>query len=174
MTYSTYKETAKKLNEIRTKYTSAGDMIFRCAVYTLFEEGSRNIKKLLADTERIHKYQRNIGIPAQDEQLTEAILCCAEEMKDIHTLNLVLYMAYEGIFFPVPHEIYRQEAPIPYKRLREITDDLLSGIAEDYGCISDSDHLQRLKTDGLTEAEIRYFGYEYLLDLEEEIEDDEG
>lgn len=174
MTYSTYKETAKKLNEIRTKYTSAGDMIFRCAVYTLFEEGSRNIKKLLADTERIHKYQRNIGSPAQNEQLTEAILCCVEEMKDIHAMNLVLYVVYEGIFFPVPHETHGQEAPIPYKRLREITGDLLSGIAEDYNNISGSDHLQRLKNDGLTEAEIRYFGYEYLLDLEEEIEDDQG
>jgi hypothetical protein len=66
------------------------------------------------------------------------------------------------------------ESPIPYKRLLSIVNNLLSGIAEDYVCISGSDHLQRLKTDGLTEAEIRYFGYEYLLDLEEEIEVDEG
>ena len=174
MTYSTYKETAKKLNEIRTKYTSAGDMIFRCAVYTLFEEGSRNIKKLLADTERIHKYQRNIGIPAQNEQFTEAILCCAEEMKDLHPVNLTLYMAYEGVFFLAPHDVYDDKAPIPYKRLLSIVNHLLSGIAEDYVCISGSDHLQRLKNDGLTEDEIRYFGYEYLLDLKEEIEDDQG
>lgn len=174
MTYGTYKETAKKLNEIRTKYTSAGDMIFRCAVYTLFEEGSRNIKKLLADTERIHKYQRNIGIPAQNEQFTEAILCCAEEMKDLHPVNLTLYMAYEGVVFLAPPDVYDDKAPIPYKRLRSIVNNLLSGIAEDYNNISGSDHLQRLRNDGLTEAEIRYFGYEYLLDLEEDIEDDEG
>lgn len=174
MTYSTYQETAKRLNEIRTKYTSAGDMIFRSAVYTLFEEGSRNVKKLLADTERIHKYQENIGIPVENAAFIEAVLCCAEEMKDLHPSNLTLYMAYEGIFFPALGETCRQEAPIPYKRLRKITDNLLSGIAEDYNNISGSDHLQRLKNDGLTEDEIRYFGYEYLLDLEEEIEDDQS
>ena len=169
-----YKEASKKLDEIRTKYTSAGDMVFRSAVYTLFEEGSRNVTKLLADTERIHKYQKSIGIPAENASFTEAILCCAEEMKDIYPANLILYMVYEGVFFLTPPELAGGEAPIPYKRLRNIIDNLLSGIAEDYVCISGSDHLQRLKNDGLTEAEIRYFGYEYLLDLEEEAKNDEG
>ena len=169
-----YAEAAKFLTVLREKYTSAGDMVFRAAVSALFRDGARNVKQTAKNTRDLYNHLDKTGVRPKDADLTLGILDCAAEMEDVPYDSLMIYMVTENLAFIPRAAEQRKDAPIPYNRLRKIIDNLLSGIAEDYSNVSGSDHLQRLKNDGLTEAEIKYFGYEYLLDLEEEIEDDEG
>ena len=174
MTYSTYQEAAEFLTKLREKYTSAGDMVFRTAVLSLFRDGARNAKQTAKNARDLYNHLDKNGCRPSDADLTLGILDCAAEMENVPYDSLMVYMVTENLAFIPFTSGQRKDTPLPYKRLRKITDNLLSGIAEDYNNISGSDHLQRLKNDGLTEAEIRYFGYEYLLDLEEETENDEG
>lgn len=170
----TYKESYDLLTNARQRYSSAGDVIFRSAVDTLLYIGSENISVKIHSIEKTNAWLERIGRKQMSGSIEMAILHCAEEIKCVPARHLISWLYTKDVVFLGEEDLRYSESPIPYNRLRKIIDNLLSGIAEDYVCISGSDHLQRLKNDGLTEAEIRYFGYEYLLDLEEEIEDDEG
>lgn len=170
----TYKESYDLLTNVRQRYSSAGDVIFRSAVDTLLYIGSENISAKIHSIEKTNAWLERIGRKQMSGSIEMAVLHCAAEIKCVPARHLISWLYTKDVVFLGEEDLRYSESPIPYNRLRKIIDNLLSGIAEDYSNVSGSDHLQRLKNDGLTEAEVRYFGYEYLLDLEEGIEDDKG
>lgn len=83
---SNYTESKKELDTIRSKYSSAGDIIFRSAIDTLIDIGKVNCCNELT-------YDGILS--GVDNELDRTVLKCAHDLADINTTDLLVYVQKE-------------------------------------------------------------------------------
>lgn len=146
---SNYIESKKKLDAIRNKYSSAGDVIFRAAIDMLIDLGKVNCggglfcEGMLSDV---------------DNELDRTILKCAHELADINTTDLLVYVQKELYLSNYGGMSYQTMA----RRLRDCVDWIAEGVES-------SDAISDLTIGiGFSERELKELGYEYLFDTYDE------
>lgn len=159
-----YAETKKKLDDIRNRpqYASCYEMIFRTAITSLFDAGFDNFR----GDEYLHECESEIN--ARYDRYKEmnqpifftrefelAILHCAWEIAQVDTSSVIMYLQRE---FPWNLE----ECP-NYQRIIRTVQDCIT-LIDEMGSCEDAELLFNLQENvGLTDAEIKFYGYEYLL-----------
>lgn len=146
---SNYTESKKKLDAIRSKYSSAGDIIFRSAIDTLIDIGKVNCCNELT-------YDGILS--GVDNEIDRTVLKCAHELADINTTDLLVY---------VQKELYlSNDGGMSYQTMARKLSDCIEWIIGDADC---SDAVKDLKYGvGFSENELRSFGYDYLFDVIDE------
>lgn len=146
---SNYIESKKKLDAIRSEYSSAGDVIFRAAIDMLIDLGKVNCcgelsyDGLLSDV---------------DNELDRTVLKCAHEIADINTTDLLIYIQKELYF--------DNEGGMSYQTMTRRLRDCVDWIAEG---VESSDAISDLTIGiGFSECELKELGYEYLFDAYDE------
>ena len=146
---SNYTESKKELDTIRSKYSSAGDIIFRSAIDTLIDIGKVNCCNELT-------YDGILS--GVDNELDRTVLKCAHDLADINTTDLLVY---------VQKELYlSNDGGMSYQTMARRLSDCIEWIIRDADC---SDAVKDLKYGvGFSENELRSFGYDYLFDVIDE------
>lgn len=146
---SNYTESKKKLDAIRSKYSSAGDIIFRSAIDTLIDIGKVNCCNELT-------YDGILS--GVDNELDRTVLKCAHDLADINTTDLLVY---------VQKELYlSNDGGMSYQTMARRLSDCIEWIIGDADC---SDAVKDLKYGvGFSENELRSLGYDYLFDVIDE------
>lgn len=146
---SNYTESKKKLDTIRSKYSSAGDIIFRSAIDTLIDIGKVNCCNELT-------YDGILS--GVDNEIDRTVLKCAHELADINTTDLLVY---------VQKELYlSNDGGMSYQTMARKLSDCIEWIIGDADC---SDAVKDLKYGvGFSENELRSLGYDYLFDVIDE------
>ena len=168
-----YTETKKKLDEIRSKYNCAGDIIFRTAIQYIVECGqklfndedwfSSNIKEI---DERHDKAEANGKWLFMTRDFEKAIFNCAKDLAQIGPYDFLTYIQREvwigGANFGEPD----------YKRALQIIRNCLYYVGDCHGAYREDvyETLQKFREMELTDEEIEYFGWSYLFDVEDEEE----
>ena len=168
---SNYKESKEKLNKIREKYSCKGDFIFRTAIQMVIENGQNSFKDENWFEDQIdfiddrHDTAESIGkILLMTREFEKTSMECARELANINTYDLLIY---------IQREVWLGGGEIgepDYQRSVQIIRNCLCYTADNYGaypCESDIT-LNDFREMELTDEEIEYFGWGYLLDLEEE------
>lgn len=166
-----YTESKKQLDAIRQKYGCKGEVIFRTAIQSVVEYG----QYMFNDGEFIVGQLRQIDdrhdtAEAQGKWLfmtrdfEKAIINCAKELANINTYDLLIYIQRE--VWLGGDEVGEPD----YQRAIEIIRNCLCYTADNFGAYScESDvALEDFRNIGLTDEEIKYFGWSYLFDVEEE------
>ena len=174
---SNYIETKKQLDEIRSNYTCNGDIIFTSAMQAVIEHGQMVFKddevfnKWIADVDERHDKANAEGKWLfMTRDFEKAILECAKDIAEVNTYDLMVYIQKEmylsnGLINGEPH----------YQRAIEIIKGCLDYIELDIDCNDELTYKKECFLDtfddiGLTDSEIEYFGYGYLIDNDEEEE----
>lgn len=146
---SNYIESKKKLDAIRSKYSSTGDIIFRSAIDTLIDIGKVNCCNELT-------YDGILS--GVDNELDRTVLKCAHDLADINTTDLLVY---------VQKELYlSNDGGMSYQTMARKLSDCIEWIIGDADC---SDAVKDLKYGvGFSENELRSLGYDYLFDVIDE------
>ena len=146
---SNYTESKKELDTIRSKYSSAGDIIFRSAIDTLIDIGKVNCCNELT-------YDGILS--GVDNELDRTVLKCAHDLADINTTDLLVY---------VQKELYlSNDGGMSYQTMARRLSDCIEWIIGDADC---SDAVKDLKYGvGFSENELRSLGYDYLFDVIDE------
>lgn len=146
---SNYTESKKKLDTIRSKYSSAGDIIFRSAIDTLIDIGKVNCCNELT-------YDGILS--GVDNEIDRTVLKCAHELAYINTTDLLIY---------VQKELYlSNDGGMSYQTMARKLSDCIEWIIGDADC---SDAVKDLKYGvGFSENELRSLGYDYLFDVIDE------
>lgn len=168
---SNYKESKEKLNKIREKYSCKGDIIFRTAIQNVIDYGKSTLldkvwyKWTMDDIDAAHDHAEAEGKWLfMTRDFEKAIVDCSVELCDIDTYDLLIY---------IQREVWLGGGEIgepDYQRALQIIRNCLCYTADNYGaypCESDIT-LNDFREMELTDEEIKYFGWGYLLDMEEE------
>lgn len=168
---SNYVESKKKLDEIRSKYMCAGDIIFRTAIQMVVEHGQNVFKdeawfedQMNAVDDR-HDAAEAVGkILFMTRDFEKAICECAKDLAHIEVYDLLTYIK-EEVFFG-SGEIGKPD----YQRALQIIRNCLYYVGDCYGAYRENvyETLQKFREMNLTDDEIEYFGWSYLFDVEEE------
>lgn len=169
---SNYIESKKQLDEIRSEYFCKGDIIFTTAIQYTIEVGQKTINseawfdKIIDEIDNRHDDAEVNGKHLfMTREFEKALIECARRIAKINTHDLMVY---------IQREMYLNNGLMDgepdYQRALQIIRNCLCYTADNYGaypCESDIT-LNDFREMGLTDEEIEYFGWGYLLDLEEE------
>ena len=169
-----YKNSKEKLNKIRQEYTCKGDIIFTTAMQMVVEHGAENFnddewfnKVVDGIDERHNKAEAEGKILWITRDFEKAIVNCARAASEVSPYNLMVYIQREmylsnGLMDGEPN----------YDRAIEIIRNCLCYAADRYGTYpeEESETLYKFREMDLTDEEIDYFGWGYLLKCEEEEE----
>lgn len=146
---SNYTESKKRIDSIRSEYSSAGDIIFRAAIEMLVDTG----KDYLSDQS---SYESMMSFA--NDGTDRIILKCAHELADINTIDLLVY---------VQKELYlSDDGGMSYQKMARKLSDCIEWIIGDADC---SDVVKDLKYGvGFSENELRSLGYDCLFDMIDE------
>ena len=172
---SNYNESKKKLDAIKRKYCCKGDIILRTAIQSVVEFGQNTIladnwyASELTDIHTRHDLAEKEGkwlFMTRDFEI--AILECMKELAEVNSYDLLTY---------IQREVWLGGGPIgepDYQRAIEIIRNCLCYAGDSYGAYqhSPSETLHDFREMDLTDEEIAYFGWEYLLDVEYEEEEE--
>lgn len=160
----------EQINSIRSKYNCAGDLIFNTALQIIIELGQCTVlDPAWYDTEMKDIDARHDAAEKENKTLImtrdfeKAILECAKELAEIKPIDLIMYIQRETW---LGSEVGKPD----YHRAMQIIRNCLCYMADNYGaypCESDIT-LNDFRAIDLTDEEIEYFGWGYLLDIEEE------
>lgn len=168
-----YTETKKQLDAIRSKYSCAGDIIFRTAIQYIVEHGQYNFRNeawfndCIVHVDKRHDLADSQGkILFMTRDFEKALLECARELADINAYDLLTY---------IQQEVWLNGSEVgkpDYKRAMQIIRNCLCYTSDCYGAYTEDCHetLEKFRQIDLTDDEIVYFGWEYLLDVEDEEE----
>ena len=168
-----YMENKQKLDEIRAKYMSAGDILFKTAIQYVVEQGQAMLsdkawqEHYMFDIDRRHDEAEKEGkILFCTRRFEKAIFECAFELAEVNAYDLLIY---------IQKEIYLGSSEIgepDYKRAMQIVRDCLCYMADCYGSyrMDEEEALGKFRNVGLKDEEIEYFGWGELLYYEEEEE----
>lgn len=166
-----YVESKKKLDKIRQRYCCKGDIIFRTAIQYIVEHGQYNfrnekwfnscIEQVDSKHDRADKDGKILWIGRDFEK---ALLECAREVAQIEPYDLLIY---------IQHEVWLGGGEMgqpDYQRALEIIRNCLCYAGDCYGVynMGDGERLEIFRAMDLTDDEIAYFGWEHLLDIENE------
>lgn len=146
---SNYTESKKRIDNIRSEYSSAGDIIFRAAIEMLVDTG----KDYISDQS---SYESMMSFA--NDGIDRILLKCAHELADINTTDLLIY---------VQKELYlSNDGGMSYQTMARKLSDCIEWIIGDADC---SDAVKDLKYGvGFSENELRSLGYDYLFDVIDE------
>lgn len=161
-----YIENKKTLTKIRAKYGCAGEVLFRSALQYVIECGMQffndeeNLKNQLKEIDERHdKAEAEDKVLFVTRDFEKAIIECAAEISKIDPYDLMIYLQREiwlgGVGCEEPS----------YPRALELVEDCMGEIKNNH--LSALDCLDTFRIIGFEDDEISYFGYEYLLELEE-------
>ena len=169
-----YVESKKKLNEIRQEYGCKGDIIFRTAIQYVVEFGTCSLqdqdwyKWMMDDIDANHDRAEAKGeILWCTREFEKAIINCAVSLSKVNTYDFLTYIQREVC-------LGGGEVGEPdYQRAMEIVRNCLCYMHDAYGAYGSEceDTLCKFREIDMTDDEIVYFGWEYLLDVEDEEED---
>lgn len=166
-----YAESKKKLDKIRRSYCCKGDVIFRTAIQYIVEHGQYNFRNekwfnsCIENVDKKHDRANKDGkILWVGRDFEKALLKCARELAQIEVYDLLVY---------IQHEVWLGGGEMgqpDYPRALEIIRNCLCNIGDImYGWrTTDLERLGKFKEVGLSDEEIAYFGWEHLLDAEDE------
>jgi hypothetical protein len=168
---SNYTESKKKLDTIRRKYNCKGDIIFKTAIQNVIDYGKFTIldpswyQCMLNDVNTNHDLAEKEGkILFMTRNFEIAILECMKELAEISAYDLMIY---------IQRELYLGGGEVgepDYQRAMEIIRNCLCYMADCYGSYSldKEETLNKFLQIDLSDEEIIYFGWEELLEEEEE------
>ena len=168
-----YTEHKKILDGIRQKYGCKGDIIFRTAIQYIVEHGQYNFRNEKWFNSCIKQVDERHDLADKDGKILcitrdfeKALLECAREVAQIEPYDLLMYIQME--VWLGNGEVGQPD----YQRALQIIRNCLCYAADCYGVYntSDEERLEKFKEMDLTDEEIAYFGWEHLLDVEEEDE----
>lgn len=161
-----YIESKKELIKIRAKYGCAGEVLFRSALQYVIECGMQffndeeNLKNQLKEIDERHdKAEAENKILFVTRDFEKAIIECAAEISKIDPYDLMIHIQRDiwlgGVGCEEPS----------YPRAIELVEDCMYAIKSK--TTSSLDCLDTFREIGFDDDEISYFGYDYLLELEE-------
>lgn len=167
---SNYAESKKALDQICSKYGCKGGIIFRTAIQMLVDAGKYTILdpawyqcEMDNIDARHDKAEAEGKFLFMTRDFEKAIYECAKDLCEIDTYDILRYIQKE---IWLGGEVGEPD----YQRAMQIIRDCLYYTADNFGaypCESDVT-LNDFRGIGLTDEEIEYFGWSYLLDVEEE------
>lgn len=169
-----YAESKKKLDEIRSKYSCAGDLIFRTAIQNVIDYGKCTLldpgwyECTMKDIDTNHDHaEANGKILWCTREFEKAIVDCSVALCDVAAYHLLTY---------IQREVWLGGGEVgepDYQRAVEIIRNCLCYSADCYGAYSldCKETLDKFREMSLTDEEIAYFGWEYLFDVEDEEEE---
>lgn len=137
-------ETKSQIKNIRIKYASVGEAVFKTAILFLMQYGAENL--VAKDVNEMVWEHPELSLP-------KGIYDCAVELANIPLFDLLEYIQTADLFY--------DKDKIPYKRLLQIAESLLSCIDE--GLATRTATYETL-SGFLTDREIKMLGGEYILD----------
>ena len=159
-----YAEAKKTMDEIRNKYSCAGDLLFRTAIQCVMEYGTDSLKDdctyehLKEDINENHDNAEAEGrnlILSREWEI--AILDCARELAKVDTYYLLIY---------IQQEVWLGGDGIDYKRAIMLLKQCLGWIEDDRGgCDKMLDVFDEI---GFYDSEIEELGWGFLFDAKEE------
>ena len=159
-----YTESKQKLDTIRDKYGCTGEVIFRTAIQYVVELGQNTFKdeawyedQLNAIDDR-HDAAEMVGkFLFMTRDFEKAIVNCAKEIAEIEVYDLLIY---------IQKEIWLGGSRISYQRAIRLLKNCIAMLDEHHGdCYSTLNDLNDAK---FSDDEIEEPGYGYLLDVDEE------
>lgn len=168
-----YTDSKNKIDAIRREYGCKGDLIFRTAIQNVVDYGKCTLLDkswydcTMDDIDANHDYAEEKGkILFCTREFEKAIVDCSVALCDIPTYDLLTY---------IQREVWLGGGEIGepnYQRALEIIRNCLYYTGEEGGYYVDTPSvtLCKFREMELTDDEIAYFGWEYLLDIEEEDE----
>lgn len=170
---SNYKESKEKLDKIRAEYSCKGDIIFTTAVQYTIEVGQGTIngetwfKAALAEVDNRHDdAEANGKYLVIGRDFEKAIIKCARKIAEINTYDLMVY---------IQREMYLNNGLMDgepgYQRAIELVEGFMSYIDERShrpGYYDSDSTMEVFDCIGISDDELTYFGYQYLIDEEEE------
>ena len=162
-----------KMTEIRQKYGCKGDVLLNTAIQMLMEAGTENLKDedylrgimthVNARRDKAEQEGKRLWIPREFEV---ALWECAAELATLELSEILAYIQTEMCWLA--------DTVLSYKRMEELFQNCLHDISgnTDGRYAEEAEALHKLREIGLEDEEFERLGYGYLLDLEEE--DDEN
>ncbi len=166
-----YAESKKKLDAIRQEYCCKGDIIFRTAIQSVVEFGTCSLqdkdwyKWTMDDIDSRHDHaEANGKILWCTREFEKAIIDCSVALSKVNTYDFLTY---------IQREVWLGGGEVgepDYQRAVEIIRNCLCYIHDSYGAYSSDcyETLNKFREMDLTDDEIAYFGWEYLLDVDNE------
>lgn len=162
---SNYTENKKRLDNIRSEYDCQGDIIFRSAIQYLVEYGSDDLSDdwnyncAVEDINNRHDAAESEGKTLWVARKFElAILECAKKLAEVNTYDLLIY---------IQKEVWLSGEGMDYQRAIRLLKKCMEQIEGDE-MYNNTEVLDTFKSIGLTDDELEEFGFEYLLNNEEE------
>jgi hypothetical protein len=162
---NTYANTKKELDTIRSKYSCAGELLFRTAIQCVMEHGTDSLTDdwsyghLKGDINERHNIAEvegtNLWVTREFEL---AILECAREIARVDAYSMLVYIQKEVWL--------SREGGIDYKRTVQLLKNCLGWFADD--CCDNAEMLERFELLDFDDDEIEDLGYGYLFNNEEE------
>ena len=159
---SNYVESKKELNRIKSKYSCAGDLLFRMAIQCVVEYGTSGLiddwsyEHLKGDINEHHDCAEEVGenlIVTREFEL--AILECAREIAKVNIGDLLIY---------IQKEVWLGGDGISYQRAIEIIGTCLMWTA-DNDCCGNSETLNWFQDNfDLTDREIEELGFGWVFE----------
>lgn len=170
---SNYKESKAALNKIRSEYSCKGDVIFTTAMSNILEYGANNFnddnwyRKVMDDIDRRHdKAEAEDKILFITRDFEKAIVDCSKAIAAINVYDLMVY---------IQREMYLNNGMMDgepsYQRALQIIRNCLCYTSDSYYGAHLGDNteiLRQFREMELDDDEIAYFGWEHLLEEEEE------
>lgn len=161
------------MTKIRQKYSCKGDVLLNIAIQMLMEAGTESLKDAdyvrgaIDHVNAMHdKAEQQGKTLAVTREFEVAIWECVAELAMLELPEILAYIQTEMCWFA--------KDKIPYRRLKELLDGCLCELSEAsfYYEPDDVEVLERFRCAELEDDEIEQLGYGYLLEMEEE--DDEN
>lgn len=163
---SSYAESKKALDKIRSEYGCKGEVLFRTALQLVVSVGQCTFlddawyQREVDDVNAKHKY----AILYVSRNFELAILECARKIAKIDSYDLLVY---------IQKEVYlSHEGGIDYDRAVTLLKACMSNIEQWNDCRNELT-LGELEDIGFDDDEITELGFGYVLDAREEVEEDE-
>ena len=159
-----YTETKKQLDAIRSKYSCAGDIIFRTAIQYIVEHGQYNFRNeawfndCIAHVDKRHDLADSQGkILIMTRDFEKALLECAKELAEIEAYDFLTY---------IQREVWLGGDGIDYQRAIKLCKNAIDWMVRDtYGT---NIALNRMREMGFSDDEIDELGFGWMLDAEME------
>ena len=170
-----YKETKKNIDIVRDKYGCKGEVIFRTAIQMIVEWGQNNFndeefyEDNITEINRRHdKAEAENKILFMSREFEKALIECARELAKFNPYDLLMYIQKE-VWLGVG-----EVGEPSYQRAMDLIRSCLCYTDDCYGAYESEsmETLRKFREMELTDEEIAYFGWDYLLDMEMEMEDE--
>lgn len=160
-----YTETKKELDRIRNEYNCVGEVLFRSALQCVLEYGRNDMGDDWCYSHRIDEINERhdeaeekgkILFISRDFEI--AIIECAKEIAKVDTYDLLVY---------IQREIWLSSEGVDYQRAIELLKRCMAQIEEEEN-YDNTETLEVFENIGFIDDELREFGFDYLLNEEEE------